>query len=114
MDKELTIEQPYSRLEEARKIIAGSREGIEKEFTRSANDWLSCASSRIFQLECLLMTEKAEQEIGPETYKQISVKLELLKTRLAELKEIYSNKEPQPPQKTKEEILRSILFVLSP
>jgi hypothetical protein len=105
------IKMPESRLEEAAKIISDSPGAIEKEFARTANDWLSCVGSRIFQLECLFSSEKAKMEVGVDTFNEINKKLENVKSKLFVLKEQYPNKDFEPSEAVKKEIL-SMLNIL--
>lgn len=103
------LETPkQSRLEIVSDIIKNSREAVEREFARSANDWLSCFGSQVFVIETYLTTEKAEQELGVEKFKDIEVKLEGLKSRLLELKKIYPKKDTIPPDQIKDELMRML------
>jgi len=107
----MAIQRKTNRLGKARIIIEDSKDSIEREFDKTANDWLSCVGSIIFQLETLLSTEKAKTEIGAEMYEEINKKLELVKEKLYELKRQYPYEEPQPPDDVKNEIL-SMLNVI--
>jgi hypothetical protein len=102
------FEMPKTRIELVRDVISGAKDSIEREFSRTANSWFSCAGSVVFQLECYISSPKAKIECGDEAHDKIMARLELLKQRLTELKGQYPEKDPVPPEEIKEEILSQI------
>src|SRR3989339_547930 len=98
-------EQKIDRLEEMKRIVAGANKAIEREFSRSANSWLECFGSVIFQLECYTFSEVAKKELGEDKYQGIIIQLEELKERLADYKRQYPDREDIPSEQVKEELL---------
>lgn len=103
--------QQRSRVEEARDVISGSPERIEREFARSENNWLSCFGTSIFAIETYLDSPKVEEELGTEKYNQVTERLEVLKERLYDLQDQYPDKSTPVPGEIKQELL-SMLDVL--
>jgi hypothetical protein len=103
--------RPLSRLEQLEEAIANSAASIELEFSRTANSWLSCFGSRVFVVETLLSSPKVEELLPVEKYQEALSKLELVKERLYQLKQIYPDKETVPPEEVKEELLQSLEII---
>ncbi|MDD5043455.1 MAG: hypothetical protein PHD51_02165 [Patescibacteria group bacterium] len=101
-------EHPKSRVDEAKDMISGSPEKIEKEFQETANSWLACFGSRVFVIETYLSGKKAEDELGSEKYNAVMEKLETLKQKLYALKRQYPDKSTTPPDKIKQELLEML------
>ena len=97
--------KPATRLEEAQEAIANSASAIESEFSRTANDWLSCFGSRAFIVETYLSSPKVEKLLSSEDYQSALGRMEKLKERLSGLREQYPNKETVPPENIKQELL---------
>jgi hypothetical protein len=108
MEKEPREQTQLEMLQEA---IAESRGAIEAEFERTANDWLSCFGSRVFQVEAYLGLRKVKASFSPENYQKALVRMETLKERLHELKDQYPDKATVPPDEIKEELLADLNVV---
>lgn len=93
-----------SRIEEAKKVILNASSEIEKEFKGTANSWLACFGSCVFQIEIYLFGKKAESELGGKD-NIIQEKIENLKQRLYDLKQQYPDKNTVPPDEIKQELL---------
>jgi len=107
MEGELNPEAKTA-VEELREAIANSAQAIDREFRRSANDWLSCFGSRIFIVETYLNGKEVEDSLSAETYQRALSRLEELKEKLFELKKQYPEKEAVPPDEIKSELLKSL------
>jgi len=95
-----------TRRESIARIIQGAAEKVEREFADSANDWLSCFGSKIFQIETYLFG--AEAEFGPDETEVIKDRLDKLTERLMELKKLYHSKTDIPPEEIKQELFRKL------
>jgi len=97
-----------SRLTELKQLIKNAPARIEAEFKRTANDWLSCFGTTIFQIETYLTSPKLQNELGAEKYRTSLEKIEKLKNQLLALKEQFPNKLPGPPDNIKKELLKQL------
>ena len=100
--------QLTDRLTELQAAISNSPEAIQAEFSRTANDWLSCFGSRVFLIETYLSSKKLEILLPVEQYQGILAKLERLKDRLSELKKQYPDKNTIPSDEIKQELLAAL------
>ncbi len=100
-----------TRLEMLQDVIAGAREGIEAEFKRTVNPWLSCFGSRVFAAELYLESPKTKALLPADKYQQALDRLEELKQRLWDLKKQYPEKADIPPDEIKEELLKKLDFL---
>ena len=101
----LESQKEKSRLDELKDLIADAPARIESEFSRTANDWLSCFGSSIFQIEAYLVSPKVRMLLDPDECDLAEKRLEELKEQLHELKEKYPDKETVPPEEIKQELL---------
>ena len=98
-------QQEKSRLDELQDLIAAAPARIENEFLRTANDWLSCFGSSVFQVETYLGSPKLKALLSAEEYAKAEKRIEELKEMLYELRERYPSKETIPPEDIKQELL---------
>jgi len=108
MKEQPTQPQMPVMLQYAKEAIATAGETIEAEFNRSANTWLECVGSKIFVIETYLDSDKVKAALGEPKYEEIMSRLERLKERHYELKQIYPDKETVPPVEIKKELLEMI------
>ncbi len=96
-------------LEYLQKIIKNAPERIKKEYATTENTWLSCLITvlTIIRLRMLLHKAKLEELLSPEVHKTAMAKLAALERRVKELKKQYPQKETDPPDKIKEELLKA-------
>jgi len=97
-----------NRLEELQDLIINAPERIENEFSRTANDWLSCFGSSVFQVETYLSSPKVKALLSTEKYELAEKRIEELKEKLYQLKEQYSDKETIPPEDIKRELITEL------
>lgn len=102
-----TENQPQTRIDEVKEVIANSPTRIEEEFQRTANSWMECVGTRVFVIETYFASKKAEEELGSEKYASIINKIEALKNKLLELKQLYPDK-TVPPDEVKQEIIQML------
>jgi hypothetical protein len=100
--------KPINRLEELQELIARAAPLIEAEFSRTANSWLNCFGSKVFQVETYLSSPKVEELLSQEAYQRALSNAEALKERLHELKEQYPDKATVPPDEIKQELLQAL------
>ena len=105
MDNEQNSE---NRLEELQGVIKNARQGIEAEFARSPNNWLSCFGSKVFVVETHLNSPKLQELVSSEKFQAAVIKLEQLKEKLFELQQQYPDRETMPPDEIKEELLSEL------
>lgn len=105
MEKEPKLK---NRLEELKEAMENASQGIEDEFSRSTNDWLSCFGSKVFVVETRLSSSKIRDMLGPDKYRDALERMERLKERLNQLKKQYPEKEDIPPNEIKEELLSQL------
>ena len=67
--------KPKTRLEQLQEVIQNAPQGIEAEFERTPNDWLSCFGSKIFVIETFLQSPKVQELIGEHKYRIATIKL---------------------------------------
>ena len=111
----MSIDNPEgekNRLEILQEVISGSPRGIEEEFAKTVNDWLSCYGSRIFAVEAYLSSPKLEALIPPGQYQTVLARLEQLKDKLANFKQQYPEKNTIPPDSIKQELLDDLSNLL--
>lgn len=101
------------RVAELKRVIAEAPGRIEAEFSRTANDWLSCFGSSIFVVETYMSSPKYQAMFTPGAFAEQERRLEALKERLSTFKEQYPEKEPQPPDAVKQELLVTLQGVLA-
>jgi hypothetical protein len=97
-----------NRLEELEDVIKNASLAIDEEFNRTANPWLSCFGSCVFQVETYLGSPKTKSLILPEKYQLAEQRLENLKQKLYDLKKIYPEKNNIPPAETQQELLHEL------
>jgi len=97
-----------SRIEEAKSVILRAAQRIEDEFSRSKNSWLECLGSSIFALEAYPDSSQVKAEVGEEVFAEIIKKISDLKERHYELKYKYPDKEINPPDNIKQELLAKL------
>ena len=108
--------EPLSRftekasLEYLQEIIRNSPEGIAREYATTPNPWLACFVTRLTVLMGRMQLHEAELKrvLTPERYQETVEKLSTLDQRVRELKEQYSNKETDPPENIKQELLQKL------
>ncbi len=100
-------EQPQekSRLEELQDLIARAPERIEAEFSRTANTWLECFGSSVFQVETYLGSPKMKALLSQERYGLAERRMDELKEKLHTLEEQYPDKETIPPETIKHQLI---------
>jgi len=100
--------QSKTRIQEARDAILKSSERIDDEFKRTENSWLACFGSSVFVIETHLFGKKAEDELGIEKYNLVQNRLEALKQKLYDLKQQYPDKNADPSNEIKKNLLEML------
>ena len=97
-----------NRLEQLQGVIRNASQSIEEEFSRTANSWLSCFGSSVFQVETYLASSKVVALLPPDKYGLAEKRMEELKEKLHRLKEQYPDKETVPPENIKQELISEL------
>ena len=105
-NKEQTQEK--TKLELLEGIISNASSEIEREFQKTANNWLACFGTIVFQIETILHSRQIKEGMPDEKFKKAVEKLEFLKQQLQELKTQYSEKETMPPDEIKLRLLENL------
>jgi len=95
-------------LEKVEEIISRAPERTEEEFSRTANSWLACFGSSVFQVEMYLEAIRRKNLISEEKYREAEKKMEILKEKLFALKQEYPGKETVMPDRVKRELLKEL------
>ena len=104
MNNQFEKPKEKSGLELIRENIANAPVAVEEEFLRTANSWLECFGSRIFQIELYLGLKNTKADLSAEKYQEAEIKLEQLKEYHVTLKERFPNKDTTPPDAVKKEL----------
>ena len=97
-----------NRLEQLKEAIRNAPQSIEEEFSRTANPWLSCFGSSVFQVELYLGSPKTKALLSADQYTRADKRVEELKERLYELKKQYPYRKDIPPENIKQELLSKL------
>jgi len=97
-----------NRLEEIKDIIKDASGSTEEEFLSTPNSWLACFTSSAFVVETYFNSSKVKNLISSDEYNRADERIEELKTRLVELKELYPSKEDIPPEDIKQELFSKL------
>lgn len=95
------------RIECLQRVIEESPEKIEGEF-RTSNTWIACVGTRVFVIETWLNLVANKQLLPEEVIFRAREKLEKLKLRIYEFRNIYDTKDKIVPDDIKQELLRSL------
>lgn len=106
------MDEAWSAVSEIRRIAAGAPLAIGEEFRRTANSWMACFTSCVFQIEIYLNTKKAKEELGSERHAIADGKLESLKWRVFRLKKEYPEKDTTPMDMIKQELFSMLNGIL--
>ncbi len=107
-----TPELSEDRVAQLRQAIREAPSRIEDEFSRTANDWLSCFGSTVFVIETYMSSPKYQAAFPPEALVAQEQAVEAIKIRLHALKQQYPEKDPQPPDAVKHELLEALQVFL--
>ena len=108
MNNQFEKPKEKSGLEFIRENIANAPIAVEEEFSRTANSWLECFGSRIFQMELYLGLKNTRADLSTEKYREAEIKLEQLKECHATLQEHFPNKDTIPPDDIKKELFNKL------
>lgn len=86
--------------------ISESKEKIEAELARSANDWLSCYGSRVFAIEISIVLANGQGNLSSEEFERLKQNLEVAKTKLARYRKTHKNSTPS--EDIREELLSDL------
>ncbi|MBI2065045.1 MAG: hypothetical protein HYT62_03280 [Candidatus Yanofskybacteria bacterium] len=108
MDNHLENPNKETGVDFIRNNIANAPTEVEAEFSRTANTWLECFGSRIFQIETYLDMNSTRTDLSEEQYGQAEAKLAELKELHAQFKQQYPDRDTIPPEEVKQELFRKL------
>jgi hypothetical protein len=95
-----------------KRIIDNASNSIEKEFSTTKNDRISCIKSILHQVNGLYVPiRNRTYEIYPEVNTQLEYKIESMKNDVNELHELYAHNKAQPPEEEKEKLLNNLIEI---
>ena len=94
------------------RIIDNASNSIEKEFSTTQNDRVSCIKTILNQVHgCYVPIRNRTHETYPEINAELEYKIESMKDEVNKLHEIYAHNKAQPPEDEKEKLLNNLMEI---